>query len=94
MLRSRISKFPIRQACRRYLWSTAFHRAFDLSRLNEHQFEQNYYDVIALQKKLENIDWQLAYFARYSDLHFHPDLVGDLVLSFMAPCGIAAKSSL
>ena len=67
---------------------------FNSSRLNEHQFEQNYYDVIALQKKLENIDWQLAYFARYSDLHFHPDLVGDLVLSFMAPCGIAAKSSL
>jgi outer membrane receptor protein involved in Fe transport len=57
---------------------------FDSSRLNEHQFEQNYYDVIALQKKLENVDWQLAYFARYSDLHFHPDPVGDLVFNGIA----------
>ncbi|MBS0240391.1 MAG: TonB-dependent receptor [Proteobacteria bacterium] len=57
---------------------------FDSSLLNEHQFEQNYYDVIALQKKFENGDYQIAYFSRYSDLHFHPDDVGDLVFNGIA----------
>ena len=51
---------------------------FNSSLLNENQFEQNYYDVLALQKKTDNADVQLAYFARYSDLHFTPDILGDL----------------
>jgi len=57
---------------------------FDSSLFNEHQFEQNYYDVIALQKKIENGNYQIAYFSRYSDLHFHPDDVGDLVFNGIA----------
>ncbi len=52
--------------------------------LDEHQFEQNYYNVLALQHKIENGDWQLAYFSRYSDLQFHPDPVGDLVFNGIA----------
>jgi outer membrane receptor protein involved in Fe transport len=54
---------------------------FDSALLNETQFEQNYYDVIALQRKIENGDYQIAYFSRYSDLHFHPDDIGDLVFN-------------
>ena len=57
---------------------------FNSSLLNERQFEQNYYDVIALQKKSDYVDWQLAYFARYSDLHFTPDELGDLVFNGVA----------
>ena len=57
---------------------------FNSALLNENQFEQNYYDVIALQKKSENIDWQLAYYTRYSDLHFTPDPLGDLVFNGVA----------
>jgi outer membrane receptor protein involved in Fe transport len=57
---------------------------FDSSLLNENQFEQNYYDVLALQKKTDNVDWQLAYFARYSDLHFTPDTIGDLAFNGVA----------
>lgn len=57
---------------------------FNSSLLNEHQFEQNYYDVLALQKKIENGDYQIAYFSRYSDLHFHPDDVGDLIFNGIA----------
>ncbi len=57
---------------------------FDSSLLNEHQFEQNYYDVIALQRKIENGDYQIAYFSRYSDLHFHPDDTGDLFFNGIA----------
>ena len=57
---------------------------FDSALLNENQFEQNYYDVIALQRKIENGDYQIAYFSRYSDLHFKPDDVGDLFFNGIA----------
>jgi outer membrane receptor protein involved in Fe transport len=40
--------------------------------------------VIALQKKSDNVDWQLAYYTRYSDLHFTPDPLGDLVFNGVA----------
>ena len=59
-------------------------QTFNSSQLNERQFEQNYYDVIALQQKSDSVDWQLAYFARYSDLHFTPDELGDLVFNGVA----------
>ncbi|CCB63320.1 MULTISPECIES: TonB-dependent receptor [unclassified Hyphomicrobium] len=57
---------------------------FNSALLNENQFEQNYYDVIALQKKIENGDYQIAYFSRYSDLHFKPDDTGDLFFNGIA----------
>ena len=59
-------------------------QTFNSSQLNERQFEQNYYDVIALQQKSDSVDWQLAYFARYSDLHLTPDELGDLVFNGVA----------
>lgn len=57
---------------------------FNSALLNENQFEQNYYDVIALQKKIENGDYQISYFSRYSDLHFKPDDTGDLFFNGIA----------
>ena len=35
-------------------------------------------------RRSDNVDWQLAYFARYSDLHFTPDPIGDLVFNGVA----------
>jgi outer membrane receptor protein involved in Fe transport len=58
--------------------------SFNSALLDENQFEQNYYDVIALQHKGDGTDWQLAYFAHYSDLHFTPDELGDLVFNGVA----------
>jgi len=52
--------------------------AFDSSTLNQNQYEKNAYNVIAWQKSEGNFDAQLAYYSRYSDLHFVPDPVGDL----------------
>ncbi len=40
--------------------------------------------MVALQKKVDNVDWQLAYFSRYSDLHFTPDEIGDLAFNGVA----------
>jgi len=48
--------------------------------LQETQFEQNYYGVVALQGVLEHdIDYQISAFTRYSTLSFHPDPAGDLI---------------
>ncbi len=57
---------------------------FDSALLNERQYERNYYNVVALQKKIDNIDLQVAYFSRYTTVHFTPDPVGDLVFNGIA----------
>ena len=58
--------------------------AFDSSQLNEHQFEQNYFNVAAFQQTLGNVDYQISAYSRYSSLHFTPDPIGDLVFNGVA----------
>jgi outer membrane receptor protein involved in Fe transport len=58
--------------------------SFDSSLLNEHQNEFNQFNVVAYQKSVDDIDFQLSYFNRYSQLHFMPDPVGDLVINGVA----------
>ena len=48
--------------------------------LNENQAEQNTFGVLALQKSVNGLDFQLSAFSRYSTLHFVPDTIGDLRL--------------
>ena len=57
---------------------------FNSANLNENQFERNFYNVIAVQKKLENTDLQISYFSRYSTVHFTPDVLGDLIFNGVA----------
>jgi len=57
---------------------------FNSANLNENQFERNFYNVIAVQKKLENSDLQISYFSRYSTVHFTPDVLGDLIFNGVA----------
>ena len=54
---------------------------FDSTFLNEHQNELNQFNVVAYQKSAEDIDYQISYFNRYSQLHFFPDPIGDLVFN-------------
>jgi outer membrane receptor protein involved in Fe transport len=54
---------------------------FDSAALDQRQLERNFYNVIALQKKLDGADLQVAYFSRYSTLHFMPDPLGDLIFN-------------
>ncbi len=55
--------------------------------VSENQFEQNYFNVIALQGTIgRDIDYQIAPFSRYSNVSFNPDHPGDLVYN-----GAAAK---
>ncbi len=58
--------------------------AFDSSKLNENQIEQNYYGVLAFQQSTAFVDYQLSYFTRYSSLHYTPDLIGDLMFNGIA----------
>jgi outer membrane receptor protein involved in Fe transport len=57
---------------------------FDSGKLNEQQFEQNYYAVLAFQQSTAFADYQFSYFTRYSDLHFIPDPAGDLIFNGIA----------
>jgi opacity protein-like surface antigen/outer membrane receptor protein involved in Fe transport len=64
---------------------TAFGKgAFDSANINQRQYEKNAYGVVAWQKSEGNLDAQLAYYNRYSDLHFVPDPVGDLLINGVA----------
>src|SRR6202790_2984853 len=58
--------------------------SFDSATLNEHQNEFNQFNVVAYQKSVEDVDFQLSYFNRYSQLHFMPDPIGDLVINGVA----------
>jgi outer membrane receptor protein involved in Fe transport len=58
--------------------------AFDSSRLNENQNEQNYYAVGTYQKSAGDLNYQISVFARESAVHFTPDPVGDLYFNGVA----------
>ena len=57
---------------------------FDSSLLNENQIEVTHYGVLALQKSINGFDGQLAYFTRYNNLQFTPDVVGNMLLNGIA----------
>ena len=57
---------------------------FDSSLLNERQTEFNQFNVLAYQHAGDGYDYQLSYFNRYSQLHFYPDPIGDLVFNGVA----------
>ena len=57
---------------------------FNSSLLNERQTEFNQFNVLAYQHAGDGYDYQLSYFNRYSQLHFYPDPIGDLVFNGVA----------
>jgi len=57
---------------------------FDSSQLNENQREITHYGLVAYQKKLDDIDFQVSTFTRYSSAYFTPDPLGDLLFDGIA----------
>jgi hypothetical protein len=57
---------------------------FNSALLNENQFEDTQYAVLALQRSINGFDGQLSYFTRFDRLHFSPDPLGDLLLNGIA----------
>ena len=54
---------------------------FDSRRLNENQSEQNFFNVVALQKSVGPLDFQLSAFTRISQIRFKPDTIGDTLFN-------------
>ena len=62
--------------------------AFNSNNVNENQYEQAYYEVLAYQKSMGDVDLQLTQTARYSNVSFKPDTVADVIFN-----GIASDTS-
>jgi outer membrane receptor protein involved in Fe transport len=58
--------------------------SFNSAQLNENQYEDTQFGVLALQRSVDGFDGQISYFTRYNNLHFTPDPVGDLLLNGIA----------
>jgi outer membrane receptor protein involved in Fe transport len=58
--------------------------SFDSAKLNENQWERNYFGVVAYQRSAGDVDLQTSYFTRYSTVHFTPDPIGDLMFNGVA----------
>ena len=57
---------------------------FNSATLNENQFEDTQYGVLALQRSINGFDGQVSYFTRYDRLHYSPDPLGDLLINGVA----------
>ncbi len=57
---------------------------FNSALLNENQREFTQFGVLALQRSTPGFDGQISYFTRYSNLHFVPDPIGDLLFNGIA----------
>jgi hypothetical protein len=57
---------------------------FNSALLNENQFEDTQYSVLALQRSINGFDGQISYFTRFDRLHYSPDQLGDLLINGVA----------
>ena len=57
---------------------------FDSSLLNENQRQITQYAVVALQKQVNDLNFQLSGVTRYSNVYFSPDPLGDLLFNGIA----------
>ncbi len=58
--------------------------SFNSAQLNETQSEKNLYGIIAYKKNWDTVGFQAAFFSRYSNIHFKPDVNGDLYFNGVA----------
>jgi outer membrane receptor protein involved in Fe transport len=57
---------------------------YNSTSLNENEYDRFVYDIAVLQTKGDAIDTQLSVFYRYANVHFVPDVLGDLVFNDVA----------
>ena len=63
------------------------------SQLDENQREVNRFLVLSLQKSLGDLNYQVSAFHQYSQLHFTPDPIGDLIYNGVASDSRRANSA-
>jgi len=57
---------------------------YDSSTLDENERDAFSFGILALQTKTDDFDSQLSVYSRYADVHFTPDVYGDLVFNDVA----------
>src|SRR5436309_3222334 len=57
---------------------------FNSAKLDENQSEDNLYDILTYQKKVDDFNFQISGFNRYSSILFRPDEIGDLIFNGVA----------
>ncbi len=67
--------------------------ALPSSQLNENQREVNRFFVLSLQKSLGDLNYQVSAFHQYSELHFTPDALGDLIFNGVASDTLRSNSA-
>ncbi|MBJ7312276.1 TonB-dependent receptor [Rugamonas sp. CCM 8940] len=63
------------------------------SRLDQQQREQNRFAVVSLQKSLGALSYQVSAFHQYSELHYLPDPLGDLIYNGVASDTLRSNSA-
>lgn len=61
--------------------------------LDERQREVNRFVVLSLQKNIGDLNFQLSGFHQYSELHYSPDPIGDLVYNGVASDSLRSNTS-
>jgi len=57
---------------------------YDSARLTEHQTETGSYGILSYLQSRQDLDFQVSGYTKYSTLHFHPDIYGDLAFNGIA----------
>jgi outer membrane receptor protein involved in Fe transport len=57
---------------------------FNSANLNEKEYDSFLFNILALQTKGDKFDTQLSLFSRYTNVHFVPDIPGDLAFNDVA----------
>ncbi len=59
--------------------------ALNSALLDQRQWEDTYFAMVALQKRMGPVDFQLSTFGRSSELSYQPDPLGDLMFNGVSP---------
>ena len=54
---------------------------YNSAMLNEHQNEGSYFGVLSYLQSRQDFDFQVSAYDKYSTLHYHPDIYGDLAFT-------------
>ncbi len=74
-------------------WTLTGSSPLPSSQLDEQQREVNRYFVLSFQKSLGDLNYQAAAFHQYSELHYTPDLNGDLIYNGVASDTLRSNSA-
>lgn len=67
--------------------------ALPSANLNDNQREVNQFAVLSLQQSVGKLNYQASFFTQYSELHYTPDVAGDLIYTGVASNTLRSNSA-